>query len=122
MRPRSSTSSSAFSLASSHMLPWSTTLAPYPLVAAILEGVAFFAITTVAFTPYCRAAIATPCEWLPAEEQMTPRARSASVSRAILCVGPRTLYDPPFWNISAFKRMSNPVASLSEREVSSGVW
>lgn len=38
-----------------------------------------------------RATRATPWAWLPAEEQMTPGARSSSVIWAILLCAPRTL-------------------------------
>ena len=68
-----------------------------------------------------RAASATPCAWLPADEQITPRRFCSSVSCANLFIGPRILYEPPRWNISAFRRTSKPVRSLSSREVSSGV-
>ena len=78
------------------MVPCSTTSAPYASVAAIFDGVAFSAMQTTAATPCCRAAMATPCEWFPADEQITPRAFSSSLSCAIRFVGPRTLYAPPF--------------------------
>ena len=44
----SSTSSSAFSFASSQIWPCRMTSAPYPSVAAIFEGVAFSAMHTTA--------------------------------------------------------------------------
>ena len=37
------------------------------------------------------AASATPCAWLPAEEQMTPRASCSADSEAILLYAPRSL-------------------------------
>src|SRR5258708_7408965 len=68
-----------------------------------------------------RAASATPCAWLPADEQTTPRFFSASDICANLLSGPRILYEPTRWKFSALRRMSYPVASLSWRDVSSGV-
>jgi hypothetical protein len=41
----------------------------------------------------CLAASATPCAWLPAEEQITPLARCSSVKSAILLYAPRSLKD-----------------------------
>ena len=55
--------------------------APYPRVASIFGSGAPSGITTVAFTPSCAAAKATPCAWLPALAATTPWARSASLSR-----------------------------------------
>src|SRR3954469_22159077 len=52
---------------------------------------------------------------------MTPRRFSSSVRCENLFIGPRILYEPPRWNISALSRTSNPLCSLSSREVSSGV-
>ena len=76
---------------------------------------------TTALMPCRAAASATPCAWLPADEQITPRRFCSSVSCANLFIGPRILYEPPRWNISALRRTSKPVRSLSRREVSSGV-
>ncbi len=39
----------------------------------------------------CDAASATPCAWLPAEEQMTPRRSCSADSDAILLYAPRSL-------------------------------
>src|SRR5690349_2416299 len=52
---------------------------------------------------------------------MTPAARSSAVSSGILLSGPRTLYEPPFWKISALRRTLHPAASESRRDRSSGV-
>ena len=38
-----------------------------------------------------------------------------------LCSGPRILYDPVRWNISALRRTLKPVRSLSIRDDRSGV-
>jgi hypothetical protein len=103
-------------------VPCSTTSAPYARVASIFDGVAFSAMHTTALIPWRAAASATPCAWLPADEQTTPRRFCSSVSCANLFIGPRILYEPPRWNISAFNRTSKPVRSLRSRDVSSGVW
>src|SRR5436190_9823548 len=76
---------------------------------------------TTARIPWIFAASATPCAWLPADEQTTPRRFCSSGMSANLFSGPRILYDPTRWNISALRRTSNPVRSLNCREVSSGV-
>src|SRR3954468_6983712 len=76
---------------------------------------------TTARIPSIRAARATPCAWFPAEEQTTPRSRSSSESSDSLFSGPRILYEPVRWNISAFRRTSSPVSSESVREAISGV-
>ena len=60
-------------------------------VAAIFDGVAFSAMQTTALMPCRAAASATPCAWLPAEEQMTPRRFCSSLSCANLFIGPRIL-------------------------------
>ena len=119
--PSSRTSSFAFSFASSQICPWSTTSPPYAFVAAILAGVAFVAMQMTARMPWILAASATPCAWLPADEQTTPRRFSSSESCANLFSGPRILYEPTVWKHSALSRASNPVRSLSCRDVSSGV-
>ena len=51
------------------------------LTAAILANGAATGMTMVQPMPRERAAMATPCAWFPAEAAMTPRARSAAVSR-----------------------------------------
>src|SRR5215470_16035635 len=76
---------------------------------------------TTARIPSMRAARATPCAWLPADEQTTPRARSSSESSDSLFSGPRILYEPVRWNISAFSRTSRPVSSESVADAISGV-
>src|SRR3954466_1129104 len=76
---------------------------------------------TTARIPSIRAARATPCAWLPADEQTTPRSRSSSVSSDSLFSGPRILYEPVRWSISAFSRTSRPVSSDSVCEARSGV-
>ena len=91
------------------------------LVASIFDGVAFAAMQTTAWMPWILAASATPWAWLPADEQMTPRCFSSSERNVNLFRGPRILYEPVRWKSSAFSRTSNPVASLSIREVRSGV-
>ncbi len=48
-------------------------------------------ITMTAGMPRLRAASATPCAWLPAEAQITPRARPSSDRCAILLYAPRSL-------------------------------
>jgi hypothetical protein len=48
-------------------------------------------MTTSALQPSSRAASATPCAWLPAEAQMTPRASAAGGRCAILLYAPRSL-------------------------------
>ena len=50
---------------SSDVLPLNITSAPYPCVAAILEGVEIVGITMYAWTPRVRAARANACAWLP---------------------------------------------------------
>ncbi len=90
-------------------------------MAATFDGVAFSAMQTTARMPWILAASATPCAWLPADEQTTPRRLSSSDISANLLSGPRILYEPTRWNISAFKRTSYPVRSPSCREASSGV-
>ena len=71
--------------------------------------------------PSRAAAYATPCAWLPADEQMTPLRCSIGVSCGSLLLGPRTLYDPVRWNISALSQTSKPVSTESSVEWSSGV-
>ena len=48
---------------------------------------------TTARMPWIRAASATPCAWLPADEQTTPRFFCSSDISANLLSGPRILYD-----------------------------
>ena len=67
---------------------------------------------TTARMPWICAASATPCAWLPADEQTTPRRFCSSGISANLFSGPRILYEPTRWNISAFSRTSKPVRSL----------
>ncbi len=69
--------------ASSTVMPCSRTWAPYALVAATLGSGAASGMKTVAVAPSSWAASATPCAWFPALAATTPRARSASLSRAI---------------------------------------
>ena len=121
VRPRSATSSSAFSLASSQIVPCRTTSAPYPRVASTLAGVAFSAITTTARMPCSAAASATPCAWLPADEQITPAAFPRRSGARTCSAGPRSLYEPVRWNDSALRETSKPVAALSDADPSSGV-
>ena len=73
-------------------------------------------ITTVAEAPSSPAAKATPCAWLPALAATTPRARSASDSRAILVYAPRTLNDPVRCRFSHFRKTGPPACSESTRE------
>ena len=49
------------------------------------------------------AASATPCAWLPADDAITPQARSSSLRLAILIYAPRTLNEPVFCKSSVFK-------------------
>ena len=58
---------------------------------------------TTAWMPWICAASATPCAWLPADEQTTPRRFWSSVRYVNLFSGPRILYEPVFWKISAFE-------------------
>jgi hypothetical protein len=81
--PVSAANSVAASIASVSVGPPSRTTAPYPRVAATFGSGADSGMNTVASAPSWRAASATPCAWLPALAATTPRARSASVSRAI---------------------------------------
>src|SRR6185503_125277 len=76
---------------------------------------------TTARMPWIFAASATPCAWLPAEEQTTPRRLSSSDISANLLSGPRILYEPTRWKTSALRRTSWPVSSLCWREVNNGV-
>jgi len=92
----------ASAFASSQMLPWRTTSAPYAFVAATFAGVAFDAMTTTDGIPSSAAASATPCAWLPADEQITPACCCSRASWGSLFDGPRILYEPVRWNSSAF--------------------
>ena len=78
-------------------------------------------MTISASSPASRAAHATACAWLPAEIEITPRARSSSVSSAIRFSAPRTLNEPVRWKSSALKCASAPSRSESVAERSSGV-
>ena len=57
----------------------------------------------VAGQPNAFAASATPCAWLPAEDAMTPQARSSGVRLAILIYAPRTLKEPVFCKSSVLR-------------------
>ncbi len=81
--PVSSAKRPAATSASSRYWPAKTTSAPYPRVAFSLGIGAPSGMKTVALMPRVWAARATPWAWLPADAATTPRARSASVSRAI---------------------------------------
>lgn len=59
-----------------------------------------------------RAASATPCAWLPAEEQITPASSCSLLSCAILLYAPRSLKDLTGCRSSRFSRMRLPLASL----------
>ena len=78
-------------------------LRPVPARRLDLGGVAFSAITTTARMPCSAAASATPCAWLPADEQITPARFSSSLRCANLFSGPRSLYEPVRWNDSALR-------------------
>ena len=61
-------------------------------------------MNTVAGIPTIRAASATPWAWLPALAATTPRARSASPSRAMRVYAPRILNEPVRWRFSHFSQ------------------
>src|SRR3954451_10995398 len=74
-------------------------------------------MTIVAGIPSRRAAMATPCAWLPDEKATTPRLLSASPSRSRRLVAPRSLKLPPCCRHSAFTQRRVP----SQSSGSSGV-
>ena len=82
--PRSAASTSARSFAPSYDSPASTTSAPSRSTASTLMRGAVSGMTMRARIPSRSAASATPCAWLPAEDAMTPRARSSADSDASL--------------------------------------
>ena len=106
---------------SSTVSPTSWISAPYPLVAATFGSAAPTGMNTVAAVPSRLAASATPWAWLPALAATTPRARSASVMRAIRTYAPRTLYDPARWRFSHLSQAGPARAALSGRHGSRGV-
>ena len=73
------------------------------LIVAVVVG-----ITTTAATPRCRADMATPWAWLPADAQITPRARSARSRAAILLWAPRSLNEKASCRSSRFSSTSTP--------------
>src|SRR5690606_26460935 len=99
----------------------SSTVAPYPLVAATLGSGAPAGMNTVAAVPHSCAASATPWAWLPALAATTPLARSASDSRLIRTYAPRTLYEPARCRFSHFSQASPPTAAPTGRHGSRGV-
>src|ERR1700690_3448501 len=78
-------------------------------------------MTTVAVQPSRPAANATPCAWLPALAATKPRARSASLGRAIRLYAPRTLNDPVRWRFSHLRKTGPATVSDSTRECITGV-
>ena len=58
--------------------------APSALTADVLISGVVTGMTIVAFTPSFFAESATPCAWLPADAQITPRSSSARDSCDIL--------------------------------------
>src|SRR3954463_3757676 len=78
-------------------------------------------MNTVARAPSSRAASATPWAWLPALAATTPRARSASLRRAIRVYAPRILNEPVRCRFSHLSQTGPPTRSASARECSCGV-
>ena len=78
-------------------------------------------ITTVATALSFCAASATPCAWLPALAQMTPRASSFGVRCAILLYAPRSLKEKTGCLSSRFTRMWLPVRREIDGAASSGL-
>ena len=82
--PRSAASASARARAPSYESPASSTSAPSRSTASTLMRGAVSGMTISARMPSRRAASATPCAWLPADDAITPRARSSGPSEASL--------------------------------------
>src|SRR5678816_981810 len=77
-------------------------------------------ITIVAGMPRHRAASATPCAWLPAEAQITPRRAMVSDRCAILLYAPRTLNENTGCRSSRLNSTALPRRRLSRGASSSG--
>jgi hypothetical protein len=69
----------------------STLPLPKARTASILTLGVVAGITITARQPRRCADSATPCAWLPADAQITPRARSCTLSPDILLYAPRSL-------------------------------
>ena len=82
--PRSRSSRSASSYASSKISPASTTSPPRRRVFSILISGVVTGITMTEGTPSRAALKATPWAWLPAEAVITPRRTSSGRREAIL--------------------------------------
>src|SRR5215207_1314587 len=119
--PVSSLNRFAATSASSTVLPASSTVAPYALVAATFGSGAPVGMKTVAEQPSSRAASATPCAWLPALAATTPRARSSLESRAIRTYAPRILNDPARCRFSHLSQAGPLTFAASGRHSSRGV-
>src|SRR3954454_17475706 len=78
-------------------------------------------MNTVAGIPSSRAAQATAWPWFPALAAITPAARSASPSCAILLTAPRILNEPVRCRFSAFSHTRAPVRRESVSEPYTGV-
>jgi hypothetical protein len=78
-------------------------------------------MTMVACVPSFCAASATPCAWLPALAQITPRASSAGLRCAILLYAPRSLNEKTGCLSSRLRRMWLPVRREIEGATSSGL-
>jgi hypothetical protein len=65
-------------------------------------------ITIVALMPRRVAWYATPCAWLPADAQITPRARSAASRVMSLLQAPRSLNEPVCCMYSRFVKTVQP--------------
>ena len=70
--------------ASEYDSPCNTTSAPRRRTASTFTSGVVTGMTITARQPSSPAARATPWAWLPADEQMTPRARCSAASFAIL--------------------------------------
>mmetsp|Transcript_9472 Transcript_9472/g.38913 ORF Transcript_9472/g.38913 Transcript_9472/m.38913 type:complete len:215 (-) Transcript_9472:603-1247(-) len=83
MRPSSLARCIAYACVASYVSPTSATVPPRRLTESTLMRGVVTGMAMTASAPSCCALYATPCAWLPADEQMTPRASSSSVSSAM---------------------------------------
>ena len=86
------------------------------LISGVLTG-----MQMTAEVPRRCAASATPCAWLPADEQMTPAVSCSGVRLAILLKAPRNLNEKTGCRSSRLNQMLLPLRALSCCASSSGV-
>src|SRR5574340_292139 len=101
--------------------PSKITFAPYDLVAETLAGEAVTGITIVQGIFSSDDAYATPCAWFPADAAITHFFFSSFERLAILAYAPLNLNEPVFCRHSDFRYTLEPVITLNECELSSGV-